>query len=71
MKRLLVGFLLSTCLCAGLWAQSTAQISGAVKDQSGAILPGVEVSATQTATGAKRSAVTNENGAYALPNLPI
>jgi hypothetical protein len=42
-----------------------------VKDQSAAILPGVEVSATQTATGAKRSAVTNENGAYALPNLPI
>ena len=39
-------------------AQSTtAQISGAIKDQSGAVLPGVEVTVTQTATGAKRTAV--------------
>src|SRR3989442_5987419 len=71
MQRILVGFLASTLACAAAWAQSTAQISGIVKDQSGAILPGVEVSATQTATGAKRAAVTNESGAYVLPNLPI
>src|SRR2546426_12278159 len=39
-------------------AQSTtAQISGTIKDQSGAVLPGVEVTVTQTATGAKRTAV--------------
>src|SRR5215510_12351626 len=71
MKRTLHGFLLSILTCTAVWAQSTAQISGVVRDQSGAILPGVDVSATQTATGAKRSAVTNENGAYVLPNLPI
>ena len=41
------------------------------KDQSGAVLPGVEVTATQTATGAKRSAVTDETGSYILTNLPI
>ena len=33
--------------CAGLWAQATAQISGTVRDQSGAVLPGVEVTASQ------------------------
>src|SRR5437773_6106338 len=71
MQRILVGLLVSTLACSAAWAQSTAQISGVVKDQSGAILPGVDVSATQTATGAKRTAVTNENGAFALPNLPI
>jgi hypothetical protein len=54
-----------------IWAQATAQISGSVKDQSGAVLPGVEVTATQTATGAKRSAVTDETGSYILQNLPI
>src|SRR5207249_5897525 len=43
----------------GLWAQATAQISGAVRDQSGAVLPGVEVTATQTETGIARTAVTN------------
>jgi len=36
--------------CAVAWAQSTAQINGTVRDQSGAVLPGVDVKATQTAT---------------------
>jgi hypothetical protein len=54
-----------------IWAQATAQISGSVKDQSGAVLPGVEVTATQTATGAKRNAVTDETGSYILQNLAI
>src|SRR5213592_4949367 len=54
-----------------IWAQATAQISGSVKDQTGAVLPGVEVTATQTATGTKRSAVTDETGSYILQNLPI
>src|SRR5215813_567235 len=54
-----------------LSAQSTAQLSGTVRDQSGAVLPGVEVTSTQTATGLARSVVTNETGSYVLPNLPI
>ena len=37
-----------------VWAQATAQISGTVRDQSGAVLPGVEVTATQTDTGIAR-----------------
>lgn len=57
--------------CANAWAQGTAQISGTVKDQSGAVLPGVEVNATQTATGAKRNVVSDETGSYTLTNLPI
>src|SRR6476660_908506 len=56
---------------AMIWAQATAQISGAVRDQSGAVLPGVEVTATQTATGAKRNVVTDETGGYILQNLAI
>src|SRR5437016_14272181 len=51
------------------FAQATAQISGTVKDQSGAVLPGVEVTATQTDTGISRATVTNETGSYVLPNL--
>ena len=54
-----------------IWAQATAQISGTVRDQSGAVLPGAEVTATQTETGAARTTVTNETGSYALPNLPL
>jgi hypothetical protein len=74
MKRtlaVLIG-LLSFVLCStAVWAQVTAQISGTVKDQSGAVLPGVEVTVTNTGTGVSRAAVTNETGSYVLPNLPI
>src|SRR5437870_2729013 len=53
------------------WAQATAQISGTARDQSGAVLPGVEVTATQTETGIVRNTVTNEAGLYVLSNLAI
>jgi hypothetical protein len=33
------------------WAQATAQMSGRVTDESGAVLPGVTVTVTQTDTG--------------------
>jgi hypothetical protein len=64
-------FLMSAISCSFVWAQATAEISGTVKDQSGAVLPGVEVTVTQTDTGIARSAVTNETGSYVLSNLPI
>src|SRR5205809_3105606 len=57
--------------CGDIWAQATAQIAGTVRDQSGAVLPGVEVTVTQIQTGVARSAVTNETGSYVLSNLPI
>src|SRR5436305_15337570 len=57
--------------CASVWAQATAQISGTVKDQTGAVLPGVEVTATQIETGIARTTVTNEPGSYVLPSLPL
>ena len=71
-RRAVTGLLLLLVLWpAGVWAQSTAQISGTVTDQSAAILPGVEVTVTQTATGVTRSVVTNETGGFILPNLPV
>ena len=66
-----IGLLVCTLLSADGWAQATAQISGTVRDQSGAVLPGVEVTATQTATGIARNTVTNETGSYVLTNLPV
>src|SRR5207302_3889529 len=44
---------------------------GVVRDQSGAVLPGVEITATQTDTAIMRTTVTNETGSYVLPNLSI
>src|SRR5438132_9767174 len=69
--RVFLFFLISIVSCLSVFAQSTAQLSGTVRDQSGAVLPGVEITVTQTATGLARSVVTNETGSYVLPNLPI
>src|SRR5437764_5384575 len=66
-----IALLICACSCADVWAQATAQISGTVRDQSGAVLPGVEVTATQTETGIARNTVTNETGLYVLSNLPL
>jgi uncharacterized protein YfaS (alpha-2-macroglobulin family) len=71
MKRLLLALTVFVMTSGNLWAQATAQIAGTVKDQSGAVLPGVEVAVTQTETAVMRSAVTNETGSYVLSNLPI
>src|SRR5690349_17975877 len=70
-KKTFFAFLFSCLACGAGWAQVTAQISGSVKDASGAVLPGVEVTATQTATGLVRTVVTNETRSYVLPNLPV
>src|SRR5437870_7907848 len=71
-------FIIALCIgvlvalnAASASAQATAQISGTIRDQSGAVLPGVEVTATQTETGIKRNTVTNETGSYVLPNLAL
>src|SRR5262245_43440329 len=75
MKRIvycfLVGLLIAVFNCGAVWAQATAQISGTVKDQTGAVLPGAEVTVTQTETGVARMTLSNETGSYALPNLPV
>src|SRR6266540_2553200 len=57
-------------LGTSVWAQGTAQIGGRVADESGAVLPGVTVTVTQTDTGFTRTVVTDETGSYVMPNLP-
>ena len=69
--RLLIGGVLLVGASGALWAQATAQISGTVADSTRAVLPGVEVTATQVDTGLTRTAVTNETGLYSLTNLPV
>jgi hypothetical protein len=53
------------------WAQATATISGTVRDQTGAVLPGVTVTVTQAQTALTRTTVSNDTGSYVLPNLPL
>ena len=70
-SRNFLGVLLLLSLsCATASAQATGQISGTVTDQTGALIPGAEITATQTDTGLTRTNVSNETGAYVFPNLP-
>src|SRR5436309_9832479 len=69
-RRLATSAFLLLLVSASVWAQATAQIGGTVRDQSGAVLPGVTVTATQTDTGFSRSVVTEGTGAYVITNLP-
>jgi hypothetical protein len=55
---------------APAWAQATAELAGRVTDDSGAVLPGVTVTATQTDTGFTRTVVTEGTGIWVMPNLP-
>lgn len=70
-RRCAIGVLVLLLSSTAAWAQATAQVSGTVRDESGLVLPGVTVTATQVSTGFTREVVTNESGVYALPNLPL
>src|SRR5262245_223865 len=51
------------------YAQATSTFNGRVLDQGDAVLPGVTITATNTATGVVRTTVTNADGSYYLPSL--
>src|SRR5262245_15521094 len=65
-----IAILMSLGLASSALAQ-TGAITGAVKDQSGAVLPGVTITITNTETKARRSFVTDENGDYIVTVLPV
>lgn len=52
-------------------AQESAQIVGTVTDPSGAVVPGVEVTISNSQKGYVRHLKTNSTGAYVAPALPI
>ena len=54
------------------WAQfDSAQISGAVQDTTGAVLPGVDVTLENVGTRQQRQATTNDGGIYTFSNIPV
>lgn len=62
----------ATLLCAlaiPAVSQTFGDISGQVRDQSGAALPAARVTATNTGTNASRNTITNDQGIYTFPSL--
>lgn len=50
---------------------TTATISGTLKDETGAILPGATVKITNLDTGITRTVITDDQGRYHAPNLSL
>lgn len=71
MKRLAALSLLILSVPFSIFAQqaASATLSGAVADQTGALVAGAKITATQTATGVKRDTVSNDEGLYIFANM--
>ncbi len=70
MRTLKVSLLLSLGL-ALCQAATTGSISGTIMDPSGAVVPGVMLTATNPATGIQNKSMTDERGFYSFPSLPV
>src|SRR5262245_4718470 len=76
--RLSIAGMLARIAIIGSLALSTAKtlgqstfgtILGTVHDSSGALIPGCAISIENVGTSSRRSALTDENGSYTMPNL--
>ena len=72
-SKVFPGTLLVLLLGGSLFAQvlDRGELSGIVRDESGAVLPGVTVTVTQVQTGFTRVATSDDGGRYRAPLLPI
>jgi len=69
MYRILSLVVVCLCLACPSFAQTLGTISGEVRDSSGAIVPGVTVTATSKATNATRETQSNTAGEYNFPAM--
>lgn len=69
MKKMLYCLLLALSLSGLVLGQTFGDISGEVRDQSGAVVGGVTVTLTNVGTNATRTTQSNDDGIYAFPAL--
>ena len=66
----IAGFAFGVFLPAYIFAQTAnATLGGTVSDATGALIPGVTITATNTATGILTTVISNEAGAYQFASL--
>src|SRR5262245_15884321 len=67
-RGIILCLLLLTCT-SWVMASPTGSITGFVKDPSGALVPGVKVTVTNTGTNAQLTALSDENGGFQFPQV--
>jgi hypothetical protein len=71
-----MAFVVSVFVCFLVGAAGNAQldvagtINGTIRDQTGAVVPGVQVIITNLDTGDRRQAASADSGTYVLPSVP-
>ncbi len=50
-------------------AQSQSRLTGTVTDNTGAVIPGANVTISNMATGVEQTTTTNASGVYTFPNV--
>jgi len=58
-------------VCGNAWAQTTGSLLGVVSDQNGAAVPSATVRVTNSETGFAANTVSNAEGSYSVPLLPL
>lgn len=70
MKSLFLSVVAFLCLLPCAWSQTSAgTVSGTVRDQSGAVIPGAAVALFNSATNVTSQNKTNDAGVYIFPGL--
>jgi hypothetical protein len=68
---LIVGLILTLSYCSRVGAQlAGANLSGVVRDPSGAVVPNAAIAIKNTGTNEIRNITSNSDGLYSAPNLP-
>src|SRR5688500_9171750 len=67
--RLTILMLIAVIAPVAVFAQVNATVGGTVADSTGALIPGVEITARNLATGIVTTRITNEAGNYDFASL--
>src|SRR5512140_3068509 len=71
-RRIVLLLAIALIAVGSMWAQSDrGTITGVVTDQSDAVMAGVTVTATNTATGVSSSTKTGSGGSFTIPLLRV
>ena len=57
-------------ISANAFGQATTTLSGTVQDSSGALIPGVDITAINDGTGVETQSITNDAGVYNFAAMP-
>jgi len=69
MRRSIAAAIACALFSATFLLAQNARLGGIVSDPTGALIPGVTISATNTATGVVTTTISNDAGAYSFPSL--